>query len=75
MGLFQLSNKEEMICILQDTLDRTREEMKLLKDKSVSKSSFGLPWRNGKKKMVRVNLFALHAVNLLKQLITYLCIG
>lgn len=46
-----LSNKEEMISILQDTLDRTREELKLLKDKSVSKSSFALPWRNGKKKM------------------------
>lgn len=46
-----LSNKEEMVNILQDTLDRTREEMKMLKDKSVSKSSFALPWRNGKKKM------------------------
>ncbi|XP_034237244.1 intracellular protein transport protein USO1-like isoform X2 [Thrips palmi] len=45
-----LSNKEEMINILQDTLDRTREEMKMLKDKSVSKSPFALPWKNGKKK-------------------------
>lgn len=42
-----------MVNILQDTLDRTREEIRVLKDKSVSKSSFPLPWRNGKKKMVR----------------------
>ncbi|XP_034237249.1 intracellular protein transport protein USO1-like isoform X7 [Thrips palmi] len=34
-----LSNKEEMINILQDTLDRTREEMKMLKDKSGPSSS------------------------------------
>lgn len=53
---FQLSNKEEMINILQDSLDRTREEMKMLKDKSVSKSPFALPWKNGKKKMVRLML-------------------